>query len=219
MKTVHDELDFFSVLFDTVEDQMGKTTELVLFDFITNPKSSIADIRNGHLSQGKASFGGKWDPCDLSYANLPLEKLCNILYTSNEGSVFRCSSTYLFDDTGKPIGAICINQDITKTLEMERILHNINRFSPEGMIPFISDISSALDNLIEEAREHIDLTYEEMSKEDKIEFIRYLDDRGAFLVTKSGDRICSLLDISKYTFYSYLDMIRSSAHHTKGTLW
>ena len=208
MKTIRDELRFFSVLFDTLEEQLGDNTELVLYDFITNPKSLIADIRNGHLSNGKASFAGKWLPQDISHADLPIKELCNLLYTTDKGTLFRCSATYLYDDEQRPVGAICINQNITKTVEMEQILHSTNRFCSEGIMPFVSDVSSALDNLIEEAREHLNVAYEDMTKDDKIEFIRYLDDRGAFLVTKSGDRICSLLDISKYTFYSYLDIIR-----------
>ncbi|MCI8455354.1 MAG: transcriptional regulator [Lachnospiraceae bacterium] len=208
MKTVREELELFSVLFNTLEDQMGKNTELVLYDFLTAPKAMIADIRNGHLSHGRASFAGRWLPEDISHAAMPPKELCNQLYTSSEGSVFRCSAAYLFDEHGKAVGAVCINQDITKTLEMERSLHNMNRFCPENMLPFVSDVSRALENLIEEAREHINLPFEKMTKDDKIEFIRYLDNRGAFLVTKSGDRICALLDISKYTLYSYLDIIR-----------
>ena len=48
-----------------------------------------------------------------------------------------------------------------------------------------------------------------MTKEDRIKFIRFLDQHGAFLVTKAGDKICSLLGISKYTMYTYLDIARS----------
>ena len=32
-----------------------------------------------------------------------------------------------------------------------------------------------------------------MTKEDKIRVVRYLNDAGAFLITKSGDRIASVL--------------------------
>ena len=35
--------------------------------------------------------------------------------------------------------------------------------------------------------------------------IRFLNDSGAFLITKSGARVCSYFGISKYTLYSYLD--------------
>ena len=44
-----------------------------------------------------------------------------------------------------------------------------------------------------------------MNKEDKVRAIRYLNDAGAMLIIKSGDRISSYFGISKYTLYSYLD--------------
>ncbi|MFR5600596.1 MAG: helix-turn-helix domain-containing protein [Holdemania filiformis] len=47
-----------------------------------------------------------------------------------------------------------------------------------------------------------------MNKEEKMEIVRFLDHKGAFLITKSGDKICAFLDISKFTLYSYLDTIR-----------
>lgn len=50
-----------------------------------------------------------------------------------------------------------------------------------------------------------------MTKDDKIEYIRYLDQRGAFLITKSGPRVCDALGISKYTLYNYLEIARSGA--------
>ena len=31
------------------------------------------------------------------------------------------------------------------------------------------------------------------------------DDAGAFLITKSGDKVANLLNISKFTLYSYMD--------------
>ena len=44
-----------------------------------------------------------------------------------------------------------------------------------------------------------------MTKEDKIQVVRYLNDAGAFLITKSGDKVANLLNISKFTLYSYMD--------------
>ena len=49
-----------------------------------------------------------------------------------------------------------------------------------------------------------------MNKEEKITFIRYLDEKGAFLITKSGEHICELLGISKFTFYNYLEISRTA---------
>lgn len=49
-----------------------------------------------------------------------------------------------------------------------------------------------------------------MTKEDKLEILRYLDEKGTFLITKSGDKVCNALKMSKYTMYSYLDIVRSN---------
>ena len=47
-----------------------------------------------------------------------------------------------------------------------------------------------------------------MSKEDKMRALRFLDEKGALLITKSGTRICKFLGISKFTLYNYLDELR-----------
>ena len=43
-----------------------------------------------------------------------------------------------------------------------------------------------------------------MNKEDKVTAIQFLNDSGAFLITKSGDKVSSYLGISKFTLYSYM---------------
>ena len=44
-----------------------------------------------------------------------------------------------------------------------------------------------------------------MNKADKVRAIRFLNESGAFLVTKSGDKVAKYFGISKYTLYSYID--------------
>ena len=38
-----------------------------------------------------------------------------------------------------------------------------------------------------------------------------LDRRGAFLITKSGSKVCDVLNISKFTLYNYLETIRKES--------
>ena len=45
-----------------------------------------------------------------------------------------------------------------------------------------------------------------MNKEDKVKAIQFLSQNGAFLITKSGDKVAKYFGISKYTLYSYIDM-------------
>ena len=44
-----------------------------------------------------------------------------------------------------------------------------------------------------------------MNKDDKVRAIQFLNKSGAFLVTKSGDKVAKYFGISKYTLYSYID--------------
>ena len=72
------------------------------------------------------------------------------------------------------------------------------------------NINEMLDCLMDQAQLTIGKNTALMTKEDKIAYIRFLDERGAFLITKSGPRVCEALGISKYTLYNYLEAARSS---------
>jgi len=75
---------------------------------------------------------------------------------------------------------------------------------------FTGDINELLDDMIKRSIEHAGKPVALMNKEDKIKGIRYLDEKGALLIKKSGDKIARFYDISKYTLYSYLEEIRNS---------
>lgn len=46
-----------------------------------------------------------------------------------------------------------------------------------------------------------------MEKEDKIEIIKYLDQRGAFMIKGAVDQVADKLNVSRYTIYNYLKEI------------
>ena len=216
MKTVKEEYEFFSSLLDLLSAQLGSCSELALYD-LTGPAPELVDIRNGQISSGTA---GIYQDLVRAHGDWPFEnneKAYNIISTLDNGMVLRCSATCIYGDDDTPIGCICLNQDITKSLEAERLIHNLNQYHGDAGSTFASGINSVLENLISEASNQIGVPYSEMTKENRIEFICFLDQRGAFLVTKAGDRICSLLGISKYTMYSYLDIARNVVTQRTGT--
>ena len=49
-----------------------------------------------------------------------------------------------------------------------------------------------------------------MDKADRNQFLQYLDANGAFLITKSSERVCEFLGISRYTLYSCLEKLRGN---------
>ena len=68
------------------------------------------------------------------------------------------------------------------------------------------NVADLLDDLIEQSDRLIGKPVALMSKEDKVRAIHFLNEHGALLVTKSGDKIAKHFGISKYTLYSYLDV-------------
>ena len=56
-----------------------------------------------------------------------------------------------------------------------------------------------LDELIEQSVALVGKPVALMNKDDKVRAIRFLNESGAFLVTKSGDKVAKYFGISKYT--------------------
>ena len=94
---------------------------------------------------------------------------------------------------------------------MEKELSSFTGTIEEGTTkePIAVNIGDLLDELITQSVQHIGKPVTLMSKEDKVQVVRLLNEAGAFLITKSGPKVCQFLGISKYTLYSYLDEIKS----------
>ena len=110
-------------------------------------------------------------------------------------------------DGGQVEGVLSINYDITELLMAERvidsILHHKNQEKAPERIPL--NVNDLLDDLIEQSVALVGKPVAMMTKDDKINAIQFLNNAGAFLVTKSGDKVSKYFGISKYTLYSYID--------------
>jgi predicted transcriptional regulator YheO len=134
--------------------------------------------------------------------------------TRTEGGRILKSSTIFIRGDGEGVDYIlAINYDITELLAVDSALRGLLETNPgkdtkPQKIP--QDVSSLLDSLIEQSVSLVGKPAATMNKDEKIAAIRFLNDAGAFLVTRSGDKISSYFGISKFTLYSYLDVIKQS---------
>lgn len=225
MESVNSELSFFRSLMKGLTALFGPNVEVVLHDLKDQPyDSTIIAIDNGHVTGRKAGDCG---------TNLGLEVLrgsatgeeaghftedrYNYATQTDNGRVLRSSSVYIHNDAGAVVGAFCINFDISDLMIAERSLGQIcqNPFHAGSNVDkevrevFAHNISDLLDSLIQEVQQMINKPVSFMTKEDKLRALKYLDERGAFLIKKSGDKVAKYFDISKYTMYSYLESIRT----------
>jgi len=213
MKTIQDEIILFKQLLDMLEKQLGNNTEVVLLDLTKEYGSMIVDIRNGHITGRKIGGTGSNMGLEVLAGTVKNGNRYNYITKSKDNKILRSSTLYIRDDEENVIGCLCINTDITESVKFEAFLKEFNQYnfdsgeldSPEI---FAQDVNQVLEFLIQEGQKLVGKPAAVMSKNEKIQFLKYLNDKGAFLITKSGEKIQEIMGISKYTMYNYLDMIK-----------
>ena len=74
---------------------------------------------------------------------------------------------------------------------------------------FERSVDEVLDSLIRNALLATEKSAHDLSREDKVAIVAYLEARGAFLIRYSVERVAEVLGLTKYTIYNYLDEIRN----------
>ena len=190
--------------------QFGSSCEVVVHEISERSTShSVVAIENGHVSGRKLGDG----PSQVVLEQLgkdgraPEDQLCYLTRTP-DGKLLKSSSIYIRDESGRVCAIFCINFDISALAMAEQALAGLTSAHPAGEeTPRIThNVNDLLDDLIEQSDRLIGKPVALMSKEDKVRAIHFLNEHGALLVTKSGDKIAKHFGISKYTLYSYLDV-------------
>ena len=203
-------IQFLFRLAKALSAQFGPNCEVVIHDLQSNdPNSSIVAIENGHVSGRKAGDGPSHVVLEALNSGAAPEDRLSYLAKTKDGKTLKSTTIYIRDEDGKPIGIFSINYDITLMLAMEEALRQFTATAPEqpedAPEPIAQNVSDLLDELIEQSVRRVGKPVALMTKDDKVKAIRFLNDTGAFLITKSGGKVCKYFGISKYTLYSYLE--------------
>lgn len=198
----------------------GSSTEIVLHDLSAeDPEHSVVAIENGHVSGRKPGDGPSRIVLDAleSGDTKKLKDRLSYLTKTADGKILKSSTIYLRDSSGEAVGILAINTDITLTMAMEKMLHDFHTTEELSAEPeqITTNVADLLDSLILQSIQLIGKPTSLMSKDEKVKAIRFLNDSGAFLITKSGPKVCRAFGISKYTLYSYLDEAKSKDSETK----
>ena len=204
-------LDTLRQLAHGIARQFGNDCEVVIHD-LTQLDNSIVFIENGRVSNRKKGDGPSHVVLEALKADpAALEDKLAYLTKTHDGRILKSSTLYIRDASGHVCAIFAINFDITSLLAMESGLHALLAVGPdqEGQEPeperIPLNVNELLDELIAQSIRLVGKPVPVMTKEDKIKAIRFLNNAGAFLITKSGDRVTERFGISKYTLYSYLD--------------
>ena len=194
-----------------VASQFGTNCEVVVHDLSAkDPENTIVAIENGHVSNRKVGAGSSHVALEaleaLKEGKREFPDHLDYLTKTRDGRILRSSTVYVKDEKGRPEGILSINYDLTQLMMAQTAISSLvsNGHSEEPQrIP--TNVNELLDDLLEQSVRLVGKPVAMMNKEDKVKAIAFLNDAGAMLITKSGDKIAKHFGISKYTLYSYLD--------------
>ncbi len=203
-------LEFLQRLASALATEFGTNCEVVVHDLnAEDAEHTIVAIENGHVSQRHAGDGASRVVLEaLQHRGDPApDDQIGYLTKTRDGRILKSSTVYLRDEKGLAQGILSINYDITEFLMAERAIDSLVHHKEENKTPdrIPQNVNDLLDDLIEQSVALVGKPVAMMNKEDKIAAIQFLSKAGAFLVTKSGDKVSKYFGISKYTLYSYID--------------
>jgi predicted transcriptional regulator YheO len=209
------DLQFYERLAKAIAAQFGDNCEVVVHDLKSgDSEHTVAAIENGHVTHRKVGDGPSRVVLEALKEQDPdkLSDQAGYLMKTNDGRILKCATVYIRDENGAPEGIFSINYDVTEMLMAERAIGSILHHKEEKKAPerIPQSVNELLDDLIEQSVQLVGKPVAMMSKEDKIEAIAYLNKAGAFLITRSGDKVSKYFGISKYTLYSYIDAKNSN---------
>lgn len=211
MKKISDEMSNLERLLKMLAAQFGNNSEIILHDLTKDYRHTIVAIENNWITGRNVGDGG---------TNLGLEvlrnppsangDLYNYFSKTADGRMLRSSTLYFRDEKGTVIGSLCINTDVTAMVKLQEDLQQFTMLPQNTDVEevFANNVEDLFDFFINQSKGIVDKPVEEMTKEDKIEIVRFFDSKGFFLITHAGDKACEYLDISKYTLYKYLGIVR-----------
>lgn len=206
-------LDFLKQLAHGLAIQFGSSCEIAIHDLKTKDlEKSIVYIENGHVSNRQTGDG----PSGIVLETLQsdpsaIHDKLSYLTKTEDGRILKSSTFYIRDNDGSISYIFSLNYDITAFTAASTAIQsliatkdNLPDLTGDSPRQITHNVNELLDLLIEQAVAKVGKPVAMMNKEDKVAVVQYLDHAGAFLITKSGDKVSSYLGISKFTLYSYM---------------
>lgn len=202
-------------LVEGIANTFGKNCEVILHD-IRYPQSSIIAIANGHITgrtvgSPMSEYGlaalrrGQFDKPTVNYSK-----------KTKDGKVLKSSSLFIKDENGKLIGFLCINYDISELMIARNIINDLsnivddNDFAQDSEESYGSTVNEMLSSIVNKTLDSVGKPVAFISKEEKVNIVQLLDEKGVFLIKGAIDYVAKVLCVSRYTIYNYLDEIRIS---------
>ncbi len=204
---------FSEAIAESVSAALGESFEIILYD-LTQAQQPVLRVLGKNISGLTKGDSGKDENFNSVYAQCKKESR---IFKSEKkiinGREMRSTIIFFVDDARNAGVALKINFDLSVVSLMEGFLKECGILdSGKGRQTDASsiDVRNILPSLLKQGIQATGKEVAEMSREDKLGVVRFLDDRGAFLLRNSIEDAAKALDITRFTVYNYLDEIRKA---------
>lgn len=199
----------------TIGEMFGSDCEVVIHD-LTLPQSSVIYTINNHVTGREVgqSFDHLVKKVLLS-DEFKEDYLAGYEFKTDDQRIIKSSTTLIRNSKEHVIGAFCINYDMNLMVQMKDMLDSLmpgntkkKKSQPENESKQESspqNVEDIVDQLIQQIIANSKHPF--MKRQEKIELIRFMDEKGIFLMKGSVEKVAKQLGISKVTVYSYLDEV------------
>ncbi|MGP3925965.1 helix-turn-helix transcriptional regulator [Streptomyces sp. 8N616] len=201
-------LDALKPVIEGLVATFGSNCEIVLHDY-RRPETSVVAIAGSVTSR---HVGGAMSEIGLellAQGDAAEDKL-NYITRTAEGRTIK-SSTMLLRHSGRVVGALCVNLDITELrLAIATMTDLIGE--PETTATtttlFSNDIRDVIVTVIGQEEERLGRPLAHDTRQGRLEVVKALESRGVFRMPRAANVVAEHLGVSRATVYADLNIIR-----------
>lgn len=207
------DLEELKIIAHGIASQFGESCEVVIHDMRTEQlENSIVHIENGSVSHRNVGDGPShvvlWSRAhDDGYTPGRYAYMTK----TKDGRFLRSTTMNIRDDVGQLMYLLCINYDMTDFVMVQQTLEKMTASSLDSTNKadrITTSVSDLLDDLLAQAESLVGKSAHLMTRLERLQAIAYLHNQGAFLISKSSEKIAEYFHISKFTLYSDLNAVK-----------
>ncbi|MFB0917674.1 MAG: PAS domain-containing protein [Clostridiaceae bacterium] len=199
-----EQLDFIINFASLIAEMFGSECEVTVSD-LTNPDNAVIAIFNGHVS-GREVGSPMTEDAKERVSNSADGLYINYRKSGSSKKTKYIKSSTITTKIGEKDIAVCINYDCTGMLNLDfKLKQFLAVANPDGAsdVNYTSNdiIASTIHDLIKDQNKPVHL----LNKKERLQIIAGLNEKGLLKMQKSTTEIATILGISRYTVYNYIN--------------
>lgn len=205
----------------------GSNCEFVVHDYSTPNLKTIVSIVNGEVTNRKVGDAVTSIGLRVSQGIVAddgtTDGIFNYITQTRDGRILKSSTIYLREENNTVCGSLCINYDITDLQHANAVLSSLISTAHDAPVYEVDryvdgNIDNLLIQMINISIQEVGIPVVQMTKQQKMEGIKFLKDRGAFKIQRAADVIAQYYCVSRFTVYNYLNELERNEYSDQQVL-